>query len=101
MLLLAEKSSYGYKLIEESRKFGLSSDFLERGIAYRILHKLETIGLVESKWHTSEKSGMPRRVYTITKKGIEYLKIWYTEIEDTLTYLNLLRNRIKKIMNAH
>jgi len=97
--LLAEKPSYGYKLIEDAAKFGLSPEFLERGVAYRILRRLEALNLVESAWDTSQESGMPRRVYTITQEGIVFLKRWSEETENVINSLLLLRDRIKKIID--
>ena len=64
-----------------------------------MLRKLEALNLVKSEWDTSQESGMPRRVYTITQEGIEFLKRWYEEIEDVINSLSLLRDRIKNIIS--
>ena len=44
-----------------------------RGIIYTILRKMEGEGLLVSNWDIQE-SGPARRIYHITKEGLEYLK---------------------------
>lgn len=90
LALLAREPSYGYKLIEKAREYGISSEFLERGIAYRILRKLEAMGLVRSKWKMPEENGPPKRVYTITPMGKEALKEWINQVKSQIKYLNHL-----------
>ena len=88
--LLAEEPSYGYKLIERAQEFGIPAEFLERGIAYRVLKRLETMGLVESKWDLPEKTGLPRKVYTITDIGRNALRKWIEQVKFQINYLNHL-----------
>lgn len=95
--LLAKKPSYGYKLIEEAARFGIPSEVLEKGIAYRILRKLENMGLVVSEWDTTE-GGMPKRMYRVTDIGIEVLREWYKDSEASINTLIKLREWIKTII---
>ncbi|GEM_PF-3692721 len=84
--------------MEKSSEFGISPQILEYGIGYRVLRKLEAHELVKSRWDTGGDSGMPRRVYTITQDGLEFLKRWYDDIENAINSLMLLRDRIESII---
>ncbi len=95
--LLAKEPSYGYKLIEDASKFGIPSEVLEKGIAYRILRKLEYFGFVNSHWVT-EESGMPKRMYTINKAGMDMLKKWYKDAEQYINNLIKLREWVKDLI---
>ena len=92
LTLLLDGPSYGYKLIEDAASYGINPEMLARGVAYKILRKLEMMGLVESYWDTSE-SGMPKRMYRITDAGKEYLNSWASEIHEVI-------ENIEKIVEA-
>ncbi len=70
LLLLREQPTHGYDLVR--RLQSLRDRAKGRGGVYRVLRGLEREGLVESFWHTSEV-GPPRRMYSITSKGISEL----------------------------
>jgi len=64
---------YGFQIIKELR--GLSSGYydLKEGTLYPALHRLEKRGYLSSEWVT-QKSGMPRKYYTLTNKGVKALR---------------------------
>jgi poly-beta-hydroxybutyrate-responsive repressor len=70
LLLLREHDAHGYELLELIDSFGF--DHSDPGALYRSLRRLETEGLVQSNWRTSE-TGPPRRVYSLTEAGIQEL----------------------------
>jgi poly-beta-hydroxybutyrate-responsive repressor len=70
LLLLREQSGYGYDLLERLRPLGHPAD--DPGRVYRTLRALESEGLVHSGWATSS-AGPARRVYEITRAGVETL----------------------------
>lgn len=70
LLLLREEPAHGYELLERSGALGL--DGSDPGRLYRTLRKLESEGLVRSAWKPSE-TGPPRRIYQITRRGMEEL----------------------------
>ena len=81
LLQLAKQPAHGYELIEILGQPGdlASSD---PGNLYRILRGLEEEGLVQSNWDTSGP-GPARRVYEITKEGIEFLESWVVNLRET------------------
>jgi poly-beta-hydroxybutyrate-responsive repressor len=66
-------NAYGYQLVQELGKSGLSS--FDSTTVYRTLRQLEKSGLVSSFWDTSE-SGPARRMYSLTAAGETFLDLW-------------------------
>ena len=68
-LVLAVLSSmnrpkYGYSLLQDMEKQGIR---IEANTLYPLLRRLETQGLLESKWDTAESR--PRKYYELSKRG--------------------------------
>ncbi len=84
LVLLREKGSYGYELMERLEEFGFEE--VDAGTLYRTLRRMEKEGLCESEWEASE-SGRARRAYSVTDAGEEYLAAW---AEGCKRYQNLV-----------
>ena len=79
MRILYEKPMHGYQLLEEIEERSCGFHKLEPGSIYTLLRRMEERGLLDSKWEKVE--GNPeRRVYTLTAKGVEALKMGLTSI---------------------
>ncbi|MEY2513046.1 MAG: PadR family transcriptional regulator, regulatory protein PadR [bacterium] len=70
LLLLREHPAHGYDLLERLRPLGFSRE--DPGRLYRALRALESDGLVRSVWEKST-SGPDRRMYELTRNGMEVL----------------------------
>src|SRR5260370_41337536 len=70
LLMLRERSSYGYELMEKMATFGLNA--MNPGTFYRTLRQVEKDGMVSSCWDPSE-GGPARRMYSITEAGESYI----------------------------
>jgi PadR family transcriptional regulator, regulatory protein PadR len=70
LLLLREKQAHGYDLLERVQQMGFEG--VDPGGLYRTLRRLERERLVSSSWEPSE-SGPQRRIYEITRRGMEEL----------------------------
>ena len=70
LLLLREHPAHGYELLERLRSLGFHRD--DPGRLYRALRALENDGLVRSVWKSSS-SGPDRRMYELTRTGMEVL----------------------------
>lgn len=70
LLLLRERASHGYDLLERLRAFGFAGD--DPGGLYRALRALEREALVRSSWEPSS-GGPDRRTYELTRAGAEEL----------------------------
>ena len=70
LLLLREQPAHGYDMLQRLRRFGFTRD--DPGRLYRALRALEDEGFVHSAWETSA-SGPDRRIYELTRGGVEEL----------------------------
>jgi len=75
LLLLRQRSTHGYELIQSLGEFGFSEGEADPGSVYRHLRRLEEDGLVTSEWQTQE-SGPAKRLYRLTPEGDEVLAAW-------------------------
>jgi DNA-binding PadR family transcriptional regulator len=73
LTLLARKQMYGYEIIKELEILSKGMFEMKEGTLYPILHTLEEVGQVESKW-VGEEGTRQRRYYLITKSGKAALK---------------------------
>lgn len=73
LLLLAERPSHGYDLLERLGSLGVHET--DPGRLYRTLRAIEREGVVRSHWDTSG-SGPARRTYELTGEGLEWLHAW-------------------------
>ena len=64
--------THGYAVIEAIKARSDAAFDLPEGTIYPALHRLEKAGLLKSAWVTPE-SGRKRRVYELTKRGIDGL----------------------------
>ncbi len=80
LLLLSERPSHGYDLLERLGGLGLKA--IDPGGLYRALRAMEQEGLVVSKWEPSEL-GPSRRTYRSTGEGREWLHAWAGTLRET------------------
>ena len=65
-LLTGDK--YGYQIVNELREKSKNTFNLKEGIIYPILHNLEALGAIASRWEET-KEGHKRKYYNLTNKG--------------------------------
>ena len=77
---------YGYDLVKHLESSGIS---IEANTLYPRMRRLESQGLLESRWDTGESK--PRKYYQITKDGLEvlnktreYWKTFSTNVDNLL-----------------
>jgi len=85
--LLCEGSYHGFYLLTELERRGLVSNADATGF-YRTLHKLEDDGKLSSTWDVGEGE-KPKKVYSITEKGITCLKNWQNTLK---SYVKLVED---------
>ncbi len=96
LLLLFEKKSHGYELLDRLVEFGFTEKVLDPGALYRTLRKMEESGVVISQWHT-EGAGPAKRLYTLTPRGESSLGEWADHINTQITRLH---NFLKRYQGA-
>ncbi|MDI3533831.1 MAG: PadR family transcriptional regulator, regulatory protein PadR [Thermosediminibacterales bacterium] len=98
LLLLYEKPTHGYELMEKLRDFGFENGNPDPGAVYRNLRKMEEEGLVESKWET-EGTGPAKRLYSVTPEGLDILHSWSVNIRNNIKRLEYFLERYEKNFN--
>ena len=95
LLLLREHPAHGYDLLERLRSFGFAPS--DPGRLYRALRGLEADRLVRSAWEPSE-SGPNRRIYELTRAGMEELHRNAEGISATATTLERFLTRYEEFV---
>jgi poly-beta-hydroxybutyrate-responsive repressor len=90
LLLLREQPAHGYDLLERLRPLGFNRD--DPGRLYRALRALENDGLVQSVWEKSS-SGPDRRMYELTREGMQTLRESATALRSTNELLEVFLSR--------
>lgn len=89
---------YGYKLIRELKRLGGDRFSFAEGTIYPILHSLERMRLIKSRWGESN-NGPPRKYYEITnigeKAASEGAELWKELKESTERVLGGLREDVE------
>ena len=87
--ILAQGESYGYAILRQINDLsGGELDWTE-GLLYPLLHRLERVGHVESRWH-APASGRRRKYYRITDQGRAELaqqRQQWTAVVDALKHI--------------
>lgn len=94
LLLIAERSSYGYDLLAGLSELGMGD--ADPGGLYRTLRSMEKEGLVDSKWDHSEV-GPRRRIYSLTEDGLEWLHAWSGAHAETRRILGSFLDRYRQV----
>jgi PadR family transcriptional regulator PadR len=95
LLLLRERSAHGYDLLERLEPLGISR--ADPGRLYRALRALEEEGLVHSAWEASD-AGPDRRIYELTRPGMESLHASSQALNATSRTLNAFLSRYSEFV---
>jgi len=71
LLCLRKQERYGYEMIKTIKS--VTGMNISEGTIYPLLNRLKKDDLIESHWVEME-TGIPRKYYRITEKGLETLK---------------------------
>ncbi len=75
------RNQYGYSLLQSLEDKGIQ---MEAGTLYPLLRRLESQGLLQSEWDTTE--ARPRKYYSLSKSGREIyqavIKEWHKLIQE-------------------
>jgi len=89
LYLINEMPTYGYNIIKELEKRTTGYFKLKGGTIYPALRRLETRGLIKSKWQrTTERQA--RKYYQITEKGRQFLSGRLAEWTDFARAIGML-----------
>jgi len=86
LLIVSERAVYAAEILDKLQKAGLIT---VEGTIYPMLSRLKRDGIVEYTWQESE-NGPPRKYYSLTDLGMEYLKTYRTIWEGMVSAVNEL-----------
>jgi PadR family transcriptional regulator PadR len=84
--ILSTKDKYSFEIIETLKKSKL---LVVEGTLYPLLTRLKNGGLLEYRWEESS-SGPPRKYYSITEDGKQFLKELHSSWSDLNKAVTLL-----------
>ena len=90
--LICEKPAYGYELLSELKKSSQGRFCLKEGTLYPILTRQKNAGLLTYRWEESPQ-GPPRKYYSLTDKGREYLASLDEAWEELVGQIQMIRHR--------
>lgn len=72
LAVISEKERHGYEIVQRVDQLSKGTFKWREGTIYPALHRLENQGLIVGNWETAE-SGRQRKVYSITRLGLDEL----------------------------
>ena len=96
LMFLSKENLHGFSILKKLKQSKVIdySDIDPTGL-YRTLKKMESSGLLSSKWDT-ETALQPRRIYQITKEGRHCLAFWNETLKEYVATLGNLSRAISQ-----
>lgn len=89
LLLIRQQSSYGYEIISTLDKYPIIA--AKENTIYPLLRRLLKEGYISSSWQEGTEGLPPRKYYSLTAKGEEYIAAMSAEWENLLHAVNEIR----------
>jgi PadR family transcriptional regulator PadR len=89
LLMIAQGERYGYELISRLERRPILA--AGESTIYPLLRRLLKEGLLDSTWRSSAEGLPPRKYYTLTDRGREYLSAMEGEWAELLSAINDLK----------
>jgi len=100
LLVLARLgTAHGYQIAAEAEPMAVTHAGLDGAAIYRALRRLEATGCVTSSWDTAG-GGPARRLYALTKRGVEHLAEWVEVMEGIAAAVKMLVMESRQIDKA-
>jgi DNA-binding PadR family transcriptional regulator len=96
LVLLQRGRAHGYSLLDGLSEFGFRPGRQDPSLVYRALRDMEADGLVRSRWD-DESLGPQRRVYSITRDGLEHLEEWVVDLRRTSQEIGRLLSAYRRV----
>ena len=95
LAVLAEGPNYGYQIQKRLRSANPSTARLDAGTLYPLLHRLESDGVIRSRW--DKASGRQRKWYQLTPAGRRRLR---TQAHQWKTYVTAIEKLLRPALAA-
>ena len=89
LLMLNKKIYYGYEILQELSKYTIIAS--TESTVYPLLRRLQKENYLQSTWQESAEGLPPRKYYSLTPEGKEYLDAMSNEWENLLKAMSDLK----------
>ena len=89
LLMLNKKTYYGYEILQELSKYPIIAS--TESTVYPLLRRLQKENYLQSTWQESAEGLPPRKYYSLTPEGKEYLDTMNSEWENLLQAMSDLK----------
>lgn len=89
LLMLDKKVYYGYEILQELSKYPIITS--TESTVYPLLRRLQKENYLQSTWQASTEGLPPRKYYSLTPDGKNYLDAMNTEWENLLNAMSDLK----------
>ena len=89
LLMLDKKVYYGYEILQELSKYPIITS--TESTVYPLLRRLQKENYLQSTWQESTEGLPPRKYYSLTPDGKNYLDAMNTEWENLLNAMSDLK----------
>ena len=89
LAILSRGESYAPRIISELKAAEM---IVVEGTLYPILTRQKNAGLLTYRWEESPQ-GPPRKFYSLTEKGQEYLRQWDKALVEMVSQIELIRGK--------
>lgn len=89
LLMIRRKPTYGYEIISTLEKYPILS--VKENTIYPLLRRLQKEEFISSSWQEGVEGLPPRKYYSITDKGLEYIVAMSEEWDNLLTAITEIK----------
>ena len=89
LLLLSKKTCYGYEILQELSKYPIVAS--TESTIYPLLRRLQKENYLQSSWQESTEGLPPRKYYSLTAEGVDYLNAMSEEWDNLLCVISNLK----------
>lgn len=89
LLMINQRPTYGYEIINTLEKYPILT--VKENTIYPLLRRLQKEEFIMSSWKEGVEGLPPRKYYSITDKGLEYIAAMSDEWTNLLTAINEIK----------
>lgn len=89
LLMIKQKPSYGYEIINTLEEYPILA--AKENTIYPLLRRLLKEEYISSSWQDSAEGLPPRKYYSMTDKGLDYLAVMSVEWDNLLNAINQMK----------
>ena len=98
LLMIKKQPSYGYEIISTLEKYPMLA--ARENTIYPLLRRLLKEEFISSSWQEGTEGLPPRKYYSITDKGLEYLSLMSAEWDNLLNSISEQKGEMNMLAAA-